>query len=369
MVSADVYIETTLGTLRVSLYFEEAPKNTENFIKLMKLKYYHGQLLYLVEPDVFVQLGDPSATGKGGLSLPALLRPADRQNRFIPDEIPILTKENRKKFTFNRKGIVAMANSGLNRNASQFFITLTDNELDFLQDKYTIIGEVLAESFPVLDRLNEEILLDDEKRPFEDIVVTRCAVLQDPFPDPPGFSALMAHCVGELPKSQLDSEESSSGASPTLPVDGYFLPHLKELEASYRLSSGTLQQQLEAEEANEVQKKRQAAASRALTLEMIGDLEDAEDRPDEHVLFVCKLNAATEEEDLALIFSRFGELEECHLVRSKETGDSLQYAFIKFKERAACEEAYFKMNNALIDDRRIHVDFSQSTKRHKKSAR
>lgn len=27
---------------------------------------------------------------------------------------------------------------------------------------------------------------------------------------------------------------------------------------------------------------------------------------------------------------------------------------------ASCEEAYFKMNNVLIDDRRIKVDFSQS---------
>lgn len=25
-----------------------------------------------------------------------------------------------------------------------------------------------------------------------------------------------------------------------------------------------------------------------------------------------------------------------------------------------CEKAYFKMDNVLIDDRRIHVDFSQS---------
>ncbi len=26
----------------------------------------------------------------------------------------------------------------------------------------------------------------------------------------------------------------------------------------------------------------------------------------------------------------------------------------------ACEAAYFKMNNAIIDDRRVRVDFSQS---------
>jgi len=37
------------------------------------------------------------------------------------------------------------------------------------------------------------------------------------------------------------------------------------------------------------------------------------------------------------------------------TGDSLCYAFIGFDSEAACEEAYFKMNNVLVDDRRIKV--------------
>ncbi|PNX96805.1 peptidyl-prolyl cis-trans isomerase 4-like protein, partial [Trifolium pratense] len=32
----------------------------------------------------------------------------------------------------------------------------------------------------------------------------------------------------------------------------------------------------------------------------------------------------------------------------------------EFEDKQACEQAYFKMDNALIDDRRIHVDFSQS---------
>ena len=30
-----------------------------------------------------------------------------------------------------------------------------------------------------------------------------------------------------------------------------------------------------------------------------------------------------------------------------------------------CENAYFKMDNVLIDDRRIHVDFSQSVAKYK----
>nr|XP_007140834.1 hypothetical protein PHAVU_008G145400g [Phaseolus vulgaris]ESW12828.1 hypothetical protein PHAVU_008G145400g [Phaseolus vulgaris] len=36
------------------------------------------------------------------------------------------------------------------------------------------------------------------------------------------------------------------------------------------------------------------------------------------------------------------------------------YSLTEFEDRQSCEQAYFKMDNALIDDRRIHVDFSQS---------
>ena len=42
------------------------------------------------------------------------------------------------------------------------------------------------------------------------------------------------------------------------------------------------------------------------------------------------------------------------------TGDSLGYGFVEFHDSEAAERAYFKMDNVLIDDRRIRVDFSQS---------
>lgn len=48
------------------------------------------------------------------------------------------------------------------------------------------------------------------------------------------------------------------------------------------------------------------------------------------------------------------------MIRDKKTGDSLQYAFIEFEDQKDCEQAYFKMQGVLIDDHRIHVDFSQS---------
>merc|ERR1711868_61637 len=103
-----------------------------------------------------------------------------------------------------------------------------------------------------------------------------------------------------------------------------------------------------------------AAEHRANVLNIIGDLPSADVQPDANVLFVCKLNPVTTDEDLEIIFSRFGDILSCEIIRDKKTDASLQYAFIEFGDDASCERAYFKMDNVLIDDRRIHVDFSQS---------
>ena len=106
--------------------------------------------------------------------------------------------------------------------------------------------------------------------------------------------------------------------------------------------------------------KEREAKTRAKLLEIIGDIPDADVKPPENVLFVCKLNPVTNDDDLELIFSRFGKINSCEVIRDSKTGDSLCYAFIEFDQEKDCENAYFKMDNVLIDDRRIHVDFSQS---------
>ena len=49
-----------------------------------------------------------------------------------------------------------------------------------------------------------------------------------------------------------------------------------------------------------------------------------------------------------------------NIIRDRKTGDSLNYAFIEFETQEAAEVAYEKMDNVIIDDRRIKVDFSQS---------
>jgi peptidyl-prolyl cis-trans isomerase-like 4 len=95
------------------------------------------------------------------------------------------------------------------------------------------------------------------------------------------------------------------------------------------------------EEEAERERRKAAAAASALTLEMVGDLPFANVRPPENVLFVCKLNSVTRDEDLDLIFSRFGKIMSCQVIREKRTGDSLQYAFIEFDKREDAEQVCY----------------------------
>lgn len=92
-------------------------------------------------------------------------------------------------------------------------------------------------------------------------------------------------------------------------------------------------------------------------------------RASDKELFVCQLNEVTEDEDLKTIFERFGpvgvealrfatdgvQIKSCDVVRDFKTGESLQYAFIEFETKEACEMAYVKMQNVVIDDKRIKV--------------
>jgi len=189
----------------------------------------------------------------------------------------------------------------------------------------------VVEGLDTLDKLND-VFTDQDGRPFKDVRIRHVLVLDDPFPDPLGLI--------------------QPPSSPTRPPDN----STRIAEDEDPLAT------LPEEEAERIKRIRAAEAS-ALTLEMVGDLPFANVRPPENVLFVCKLNPVTRDEDLELIFSWFGTIMSCQVIRDKKTGDSLQYAFIEFDKREDAEQAYFKMQNVLVDDRRIWVDFSQSVAR------
>ncbi len=66
------------------------------------------------------------------------------------------------------------------------------------------------------------------------------------------------------------------------------------------------------------------AHNRAVVLEMIGDLPEADAKPPSNMLFICKLHPVTSEEDLETIFSRFGNITSCDIIRDYKTGARLR---------------------------------------------
>lgn len=55
-----VDIKTTMGDIKVKLY-DDTPVHRDNFLKLVKEKYYDGVLFHRVIKDFMVQTGDPSS--------------------------------------------------------------------------------------------------------------------------------------------------------------------------------------------------------------------------------------------------------------------------------------------------------------------
>ncbi|KJE97746.1 peptidyl-prolyl cis-trans isomerase-like 4 [Capsaspora owczarzaki ATCC 30864] len=321
-----VLVETSLGDIVIDLNVEHAPIASLNFLKLCKLKYYNYCLFHNIQRDFIVQTGDPTNTGRGGTSVFGIVDGPSR--RLFRDEIVPTVKHV-------AVGTVAMAGSGKDGNGSQFYIT-TAPALESLDGKHTIFGQVVEdESLATLARINDSFC-DDKGQPYKDVRIKHTIILDDPFPDPPGLRV---------------PDESP-------------LPSKEQLETG-RLAEDeeiNVWQGRSDEEIEEAIKDREMYAG-AQILEMVGDLPDANIRPPENVLFVCKLNPVTKDEDLHVIFSRFGDIRSCDIIRDPVTNESLCYAFIEFEREADCEEAYFKMDNVLIDDRRIKVDFSQSVAR------
>lgn len=306
-------IETSLGDLVIDLYTEECPKTSLNFLKLCKIKYYNFAPFFNVQKDFMAQTGDPTGKGDQGESIYGILEGPSK--RYFPAEI-------NPKLKHTKRGMVSMAvaadasieSGGV--SGSQFFITLGD-DLDYLDGKYTLFGEV-AEGFEVLDKINNAYC-DDRGRPFRDIRIKHTVILDDPFPDPE--------------KLQVPDE------SP--------LPTKEQLESMRIADDENIEEFGDPEEIEEKAREREAKAH-ALTLEMIGDLPFAEVKPPENVLFVCKLNPVTRDEDLEMIFSRFGPIHSCEIIRDRQTGDSLSYAFIEYENKEDAEEVSRKQEIYVI---------------------
>lgn len=130
-------IKTSEGNITCELFTKEAPNTVANFVglatgtkefkdsktgKMVKRPFYNGLIFHRVIPGFMIQGGDPLGDGTGG--------PGYQFNN-----------EN-TNVSFNKPGVLAMANAGPNTNGSQFFITVAP--APHLGNDYNVFGQVTA---------------------------------------------------------------------------------------------------------------------------------------------------------------------------------------------------------------------------------
>jgi cyclophilin family peptidyl-prolyl cis-trans isomerase len=109
------------GEFVVELFADKAPKTVNNFVFLAQDGFYNGTTFHRVLEGFMAQGGDPTGTGMGGPGY-----------QFQNED---------SNLTFDKAGVVAMANAGRDTNGSQFFITF--GPAPQLNGGYTIFGQVI----------------------------------------------------------------------------------------------------------------------------------------------------------------------------------------------------------------------------------
>jgi peptidyl-prolyl cis-trans isomerase A (cyclophilin A) len=147
---------------------EHAPKTVGNFVALARgdrewtdprdgqsktEPLYDGTTFHRVIADFMIQGGDPRGTGTGG------------PGYTFEDEVS-------NGPSFDRPGLLAMANAGPNTNGSQFFLTVTATP--WLTGKHTIFGEVI-DGYDVVEAISKTDT-GSQDRPSTDVVVNRVTI-------------------------------------------------------------------------------------------------------------------------------------------------------------------------------------------------
>lgn len=109
------------GEFVIELYADNAPITVNSFVFLARDGFFNGVTFHRVLEGFMAQGGDPTGTGGGGPGY-----------KFVNEDSDL---------TFDKAGVVAMANAGRDTNGSQFFITFVPTPQ--LNEGYTIFGQVI----------------------------------------------------------------------------------------------------------------------------------------------------------------------------------------------------------------------------------
>ena len=146
-VTGKVRVSTTKGNFTIVLYGEDAPQTVDNFVGLIRKRYYDGMHVHRVSKDFVVQMGDPTTKdlaarqewGRGGETA---------SGEPLPEE---LNPDAPSVMVGYQKGVVAMARKpAAGTGTSQFFICL--DSASNLPHQYTIFGRI-TDGLDVIEKI------------------------------------------------------------------------------------------------------------------------------------------------------------------------------------------------------------------------
>lgn len=165
-----VELKTTMGTVVIELYPENAPKTVENFLQYVKDGFYDGTVFHRVIPGFMVQ---------GGGFTPNMQQKTTR---------PVIRNEAGNGLR-NAVGTVAMARTADPHSASaQFFINVAENDfLDFKSPDekgygYTVFGRVTSGMDTTVQKMVQAptaTVGQHQNVPRQPIVIERARLLPD----------------------------------------------------------------------------------------------------------------------------------------------------------------------------------------------
>lgn len=143
---------TTAGDITVVLYPEEAPKAVDNFIKLAEQGYYDQSLFHYVAKNSIIQTGIPAnGTEKSSYGEPFEDEYDDRLHHFY--------------------GALAMANSGIDANESQFYFVASQEipEDKKLVEANMYMNELVRQgNFELNEKNKNSKMSEEEVREYEE---------------------------------------------------------------------------------------------------------------------------------------------------------------------------------------------------------
>ena len=145
--------DTSMGTFKIELFNDLAPKTVKNFTTLVGKKFYDGLIFHRVIDQFMIQGGDPNGNGTGG------------PGYEIPDEFG-------KGLRHDKPGMLSMANAGPNTGGSQFFITLVPTP--WLDGHHAIFGHVVS-GMDVVDKIGKTPT-DSQDRPLKKVIIEKITI-------------------------------------------------------------------------------------------------------------------------------------------------------------------------------------------------